>query len=118
IVYIVWQRCMFFTGMGTAMETFFQTTTMIISIPSVVILASLFLSLWGGSIRVNSPRRVSPAFLLMCVIRDAVRAALLADVRHRRAHAPAARPGVSRHPSARHVLRDCALPLRGGSGDA
>jgi len=51
--------------MGNAMATFFQTTTMIISIPSVVILASLFLSLWGGSIRFNSPMLFALAFLPM-----------------------------------------------------
>jgi len=41
--------------MGTKIATFFQTTTMIISIPSVIILTCLFLSLWGGSIRFTTP---------------------------------------------------------------
>ena len=36
---------MFMTGMGTVMSSFFQTTTMIISIPSVIILTALILSL-------------------------------------------------------------------------
>jgi cytochrome c oxidase subunit 1 len=31
--FIVWAHHMFITGMGNAMATFFQTTTMIISIP-------------------------------------------------------------------------------------
>src|SRR5213075_395970 len=48
--FIVWAHHMFMTGMGTAMAAFFQTTTMIISIPSVVILTALIISLWGGSI--------------------------------------------------------------------
>ena len=39
--FIVWAHHMFMTGMGTAMAAFFQTTTMIISIPSVVILTAL-----------------------------------------------------------------------------
>src|SRR6185295_17199843 len=34
--FIVWAHHMFLTGMGTAISTFFQTTTMIISIPSVI----------------------------------------------------------------------------------
>src|SRR5262245_42502409 len=34
--FIVWAHHMFMTGMGTVMSAFFQTTTMIISIPSVV----------------------------------------------------------------------------------
>ena len=51
----VWAHHMFLTGMGTTMSTFFQTTTMIISIPSVVILSCLVISLWGGSIRFPVP---------------------------------------------------------------
>ena len=43
--FVVWAHHMFLTGMGTTMAAFFQTTTMIISIPSVIILSSLFISL-------------------------------------------------------------------------
>src|SRR5246127_2935552 len=53
--FIVWAHHMFMTGMGTTMSAFFQTTTMIISIPSVIILTCFFISLWGGSIRLNTP---------------------------------------------------------------
>src|ERR671926_746303 len=63
--FIVWAHHMYLTGMGTKISTFFQTTTMIISIPSVVILAALFLSLWGGSIRFNTPMLFALAFLPM-----------------------------------------------------
>jgi cytochrome c oxidase subunit 1 len=56
---------MFLTGMGTTMSSFFQTTTMIISIPSVVILSALFLSLYGGSIRYTTPMLFALAFLPM-----------------------------------------------------
>ncbi len=63
--FIVWAHHMFMTGMGTAMSAFFQTTTMIISIPSVVILTSLFISLWGGAIRFNTPMLFALAFLPM-----------------------------------------------------
>ena len=48
--FIVWAHHMFITGMGQAMSTFFQTTTMIISIPSVIILSALFITLWGGRV--------------------------------------------------------------------
>jgi len=51
--------------MGTAISAFFQTTTMIISIPSVIILTCLFISLWGGSIRFNPPMLFAMAFLPM-----------------------------------------------------
>ncbi len=63
--FIVWAHHMFLTGMGTTMATFFQTTTMIISVPSVVILSALFVSLWGGSIRFNTPMLFALGFLPM-----------------------------------------------------
>lgn len=63
--FIVWAHHMYLTGMGTVISTFFQTTTMIISIPSVIILTCIFLSLWGGSIRINTPMLFALAFLPM-----------------------------------------------------
>lgn len=66
--FIVWAHHMFLTGMGTAISTFFQTTTMIISIPSVIILTALLLSLWGGSIRFTTPMLFALAFLPMFAI--------------------------------------------------
>ncbi len=63
--FIVWAHHMYLTGMGTTISAFFQTTTMIISVPSVVILTCLFLSLWGGSIRFNTPMLFALAFLPM-----------------------------------------------------
>ncbi|HVS01783.1 MAG TPA: cbb3-type cytochrome c oxidase subunit I [Thermoanaerobaculia bacterium] len=66
--FVVWAHHMFLTGMGTAMSAFFQTTTMIISIPSVIILTCLLLSLWGGSIRFTTPMLFALAFLPMFAI--------------------------------------------------
>jgi cytochrome c oxidase subunit 1 len=63
--FVVWAHHMFLTGMGTKMSAFFQTTTMIISIPSVIILTALLISLWGGSIRFNTPMCFALAFLPM-----------------------------------------------------
>jgi cytochrome c oxidase subunit 1 len=63
--FIVWAHHMYLTGMGTRVATFFQTTTMIISIPSVIILTCFFISLWGGSIRFNTPMLFVMAFLPM-----------------------------------------------------
>jgi cytochrome c oxidase subunit 1 len=63
--FIVWAHHMFMTGMGTVMNSFFQVTTMIISIPSVVILTALLLSLWGASIRFTTPMLFALAFLPM-----------------------------------------------------
>jgi len=63
--FIVWAHHMFLTGMGTTISAFFQTTTMIISIPSIIILSALLISLWGGSIRFNTPMLFALAFLPM-----------------------------------------------------
>jgi cytochrome c oxidase subunit 1 len=63
--FLVWAHHMFLTGMGTTISAFFQTTTMIISIPSVIILSALFLSLHGASIRFTTPMLFALAFLPM-----------------------------------------------------
>jgi cytochrome c oxidase subunit I len=62
---IVWAHHMFLTGMSTTLGSFFQVTTVIISIPSVVLVTSLMLSLWGGSIRFTTPMLFALAFLPM-----------------------------------------------------
>ena len=63
--FTVWAHHMYLTGMGTTMSTFFQATTMIISIPSVIILSCLVISLWGASIRFTVPMLFAIAFLPM-----------------------------------------------------
>ena len=68
ISFIVWAHHMYLTGMGTKISTFFQTTTMTISVPSVIILTCLLISLWGGSIRFNTPMLFATAFLPMFAI--------------------------------------------------
>ena len=65
ISFIVWAHHMYLTGMGTTIAAFFQTTTMMISIPSVIILTCLLISLWGGRIRFNTPMLFALAFLPM-----------------------------------------------------
>ncbi len=65
---LVWAHHMYLTGMGTVIATFFQTTTMMISVPSVIILTCLLISLWGGSIRFNTPMLFALAFLPMFAI--------------------------------------------------
>jgi len=63
--FVVWAHHMFLTDMGVIISAFFQTTTMIISIPSVIIITALIISLWGGSIRFNTPMLFALAFLPM-----------------------------------------------------
>ncbi len=62
---LVWAHHMFLTGMGTTLSGFFQVTTMIVSVPSVVLVTSLVLSLWGGSIRFSPAMLFALAFLPM-----------------------------------------------------
>ena len=66
--FIVWAHHMFMTGMGTTLSTFFQATTMIISVPSVIILTCLIISLHGASIRFNVPMLFALSFLPMFAI--------------------------------------------------
>jgi cytochrome c oxidase subunit 1 len=66
--FIVWAHHMFLTGMGPTMSAFFQVTTMIISVPSVIIITALVLTLSGGSIRFSVPALFALAFLPMFAI--------------------------------------------------
>jgi len=66
--FIVWAHHMFMTGMGTTLSAFFQATTMIISIPSVIVLTCLLLSLYGARIRYTVPMLFALAFLPMFAI--------------------------------------------------
>ena len=63
--FLVWAHHMYLTGMGTMMSTYFQITTVLISVPSVVLLTCLMVSLWGGSIRFNTQMLFASAFLPM-----------------------------------------------------
>tara|TARA_Y100001970_G_scaffold41940_1_gene52106 strand:- start:8622 stop:10295 length:1674 start_codon:yes stop_codon:yes gene_type:complete len=63
--FVVWAHHMFLTGMGQGMSYFFAITTMIISVPSVILLTCFILSLYGGSIRYNTPMLFALSFIPM-----------------------------------------------------
>lgn len=63
--FIVWAHHMYMTGMGAKVSAFFQVTTVMISVPSVILVTALMLSLWGGSIRFTVPMLFATAFLPM-----------------------------------------------------
>src|SRR6266404_4731514 len=63
--FIVWAHHMYLTGMGRWVSSFFQITTTLISIPSVIILSALILSLYKGSIRFTVPMLFATAFMPM-----------------------------------------------------
>ncbi len=65
ISFIVWAHHMYMTGMDSTVSTFFQITTVLISVPSVVLITSMIISLWGGSIRFTMPMMWACAFLPM-----------------------------------------------------
>lgn len=65
LAFIVWAHHMYMTGMGPAISTFFQTTTVLISVPSVILITSLLISMWGGSIRFNPAMLFATAFIPM-----------------------------------------------------
>jgi len=66
--FLVWAHHMFMTGMGTSISAFFATTTMIISIPSVILLTCLLITLYRGSIRFNTAMLFALSFLPMFAI--------------------------------------------------
>jgi len=63
--FIVWAHHMYLTGMGGTINAFFEVTTMIISVPSIVLLTVMIASLWGGSIRFTVPMLFALAFIPM-----------------------------------------------------
>lgn len=63
--FLVWAHHMYITGMGPVVTTFFQITTVLISVPSVILLTCLMITLWGGSMRFNSAMLFALAFIPM-----------------------------------------------------
>jgi cytochrome c oxidase subunit 1 len=62
---VVWAHHMFLTGMSTTLSSFFQITTMAVSVPSIVLITSLVVTLWGGAIRFTTAMCFALAFLPM-----------------------------------------------------
>ncbi|MFM1920762.1 MAG: Alternative cytochrome c oxidase subunit 1 [Candidatus Hydrogenedentota bacterium] len=62
---LVWAHHMYLTGMGVVMSSFFQATTVIISLPSIAIGMGLLLTLWGGYLRFTMPMIFALGFLPM-----------------------------------------------------
>lgn len=62
---VVWAHHMYLTGMGTTLSSFFQITTMTVSVPSVILITCLVVTLWGGAIRFTTAMLFALAFLPM-----------------------------------------------------
>lgn len=63
--FIVWAHHMYLTNMGAWISAFFQTTTIAISVPSVILLTCLIMTFWGGSIRFPTAMLFATAFIPM-----------------------------------------------------
>ena len=62
---VVWAHHMLLTGMSTTLSSFFQITTIAVSVPSVILITSLVVTLWGGAIRYTTAMCFALAFLPM-----------------------------------------------------
>jgi cytochrome c oxidase subunit 1 len=69
--FLVWAHHMFL--MGTTISGFFQATTLIVAIPSVIVLTSLLLPLYGGSIRFTTPMLFALSLSCRCSVSAACR---------------------------------------------
>jgi cytochrome c oxidase subunit 1 len=66
--WIVWGHHMFQAGMNPTLGTAFMTSTMVIAVPSAIKTFNWLGTLWGGSIRFQSPMLYGLAFVSMFVI--------------------------------------------------
>ncbi len=66
--FIVFVHHMFVTGLPLPVQTFFSATSMIIGVPTGVKILNWTATLWGGSLRYDTPMLFAVGFLLMFLI--------------------------------------------------
>jgi cytochrome c oxidase subunit I len=66
--FVVFVHHMFVTGLPAAVQVFFSATTMIIGVPTGVKIFNWTATLWGGSIRYDTPMIFAVGFLLLFLI--------------------------------------------------
>jgi cytochrome c oxidase subunit 1 len=66
--FVVFVHHMFVTGLPLAVQTFFSATSMIIGVPTGVKIFNWAATLWGGSIRYDTPMLFAVGFLLLFLI--------------------------------------------------
>ncbi|HWW08924.1 MAG TPA: cytochrome c oxidase subunit I [Candidatus Acidoferrales bacterium] len=66
--FIVFVHHMFVTGLPLVVQTFFAFTTMIIGVPTGVKIFNWLATMWGGSIRYETPMLFAAGFILMFLI--------------------------------------------------
>jgi cytochrome c oxidase subunit 1 len=66
--FVVFVHHMFVTGLPLAVQTFFSATSMIIGVPTGVKIFNWAATLWGGSIRYDTPMLYAVGFLLLFLV--------------------------------------------------
>jgi cytochrome c oxidase subunit 1 len=66
--FVVFVHHMFVTGLPIAVQTFFSATSMIIGVPTGVKIFNWAATLWGGSIRYDTPMLYAVGFLLLFLV--------------------------------------------------
>jgi cytochrome c oxidase subunit I len=66
--FVVFVHHMFVTGLPIAVQTFFSATSMIIGVPTGVKIFNWASTLWGGSIRYDTPMLYAVGFLLLFLV--------------------------------------------------
>jgi cytochrome c oxidase subunit 1 len=64
----VWAHHMFTTGLGPVAESAFALTTMFIAVPTGVKIFNWLGTIWGGSVKLNTPMLFSLGFIFLFVI--------------------------------------------------
>ena len=100
--FVVWAHHMFTTGIGTEVRAGFMFLTMLIAVPTGIKIFSWLGTMWGGSLKFDTPMLFACGFVIMFTIGG--------PVGHR------ARLRAGRHRAPRHLLRRRAPALRAGGG--
>ena len=66
--WMVWSHHMFIVGMGPAVNAIFTITTMLIAVPTGIKVFNWLATIWGGSIKLNTPMLFSLGFIAMFLI--------------------------------------------------
>ena len=66
--WMVWSHHMFTVGLGPAANAIFTITTMLIAVPTGIKVFNWLATIWGGSIKLNTPMLFSLGFIAMFLI--------------------------------------------------